>query len=222
MKNNVVNIAIDGPSGAGKSTIARLLAKRLNMVYLDTGAMYRAIALAAHAAGLQPIESQALEQLLAGIRLDITYHDGVQKIGLNGRDVSAAIREHAVSKLASDFSALQSVRIKLVELQRELAGRADTVLDGRDIGSFVLPDAKFKFYLDASAEVRADRRCRELRSRGEACDRETVYKDIVERDYNDMHRQFSPLVKAPGAVVVDSSDMTIEQVVTRMLEVINA
>lgn len=217
--NKVVNIAIDGPSGAGKSTIARLLAKRLGMIYLDTGAMYRAIGLLAHENGLCAEESPELDRLLDTVILDVSYADGVQKIYVNGRDVSERIREHAVSKLASDFSALRSVREKMVALQRGLAARADTVLDGRDIGSFVLPNADFKFYLDASPEVRAERRRKELIARGQDCAFDTVLKDIRERDYNDMHRRFSPLIKADGAVVIDSSDLTVEQVIAKMTEV---
>lgn len=209
-----MNIAIDGPSGAGKSTVARLLAERLGMVYLDTGAMYRAVALGAHEQGIPPQEGLRLNAYLAAVALDVRYEHGEQKIFLNGQDVSTRIREHYVSKLASDYSALQSVRTKMVALQREIAAKTDTVLDGRDIGSAVLPNAEFKFYLDASVDVRATRRYRELQQRGQSSSWETIRDDIAARDYNDMHRTFSPLVRAADAVYIDSSEMTVEQVVT--------
>ena len=222
MSGKSINIAIDGPAGAGKSTIAKAAAKAFGFIYVDTGALYRAIAYYALSRGRDVSNAEAVESLLRDITPELKYMNGEQRVFLNGEDVSDKIRTPEVSMGASAVSAIPRVRDFLFDLQKKIAAENHVVMDGRDIGSFVLPDAKFKFYLDASAEVRADRRCRELRSRGEACDRETVYKDIIERDYNDMHRQFSPLVKAPGAVVVDSSDMTIEQVVTRMLEVINA
>lgn len=218
--NKIRNIAIDGPSGAGKSTIAKRLAKKLDMLYLDTGAMYRAIALAAHRSGLRPVESPALEKLLGAVRLEIFYQKGVQKIVLDGEDVSGAIREHYVSGLASEFSALKSVRLKLVELQRAIAAKNDVILDGRDIGSFVLPDADFKFYLDAAPEVRAGRRAGELRARGQVFEYEAVLRDIIERDRRDMNRDFAPLIRAEDAVYIDSSELSIEAVVERMTEVI--
>lgn len=215
-----IAIAIDGPGGAGKSTIARRLAAELGYVYLDTGAMYRAIALKADGAGLQPVESEALTAMLADTDVSVEYDGGVMRIYTDGADVSERIREHRVSRLASDFSALKSVRLTLVALQRKLAAEKNTILDGRDIGTFVLPDADFKFYLTASAEVRAMRRCLELKSRGEDCEYGRVLQDIVERDYNDSHREFAPLKKAPDAVEIDSTRMTIDEVVAAMLKII--
>ena len=215
-----IAIAIDGPGGAGKSTIARRLAAELGYVYLGTGAMYRAIALKADGAGLQPVESEALTAMLADTDVSVEYDGGVMRIYTDGADVSERIREHRVSRLASDFSALKSVRLTLVALQRKLAAEKNTILDGRDIGTFVLPDADFKFYLTASAEVRAMRRCLELKSRGQHCEYGRVLQDIVERDYNDSHREFAPLKKAPDAVEIDSTRMTIDEVVAAMLKII--
>ncbi len=215
-----VKIAIDGPSGAGKSTIAKRLAAELGFVYLDTGAMYRAIALKADGAGLKPAESPELDVLLRNTEISIKYADGAMRIFLDGADVSEKIREHYVSKLASDFSALKSVRLTLVDMQRKLAGKHDTILDGRDIGTFVLPDADFKFYLTASAEVRAMRRCLELKARGQECEYDRILDDIVRRDLQDMNREFAPLKKAPDALEIDSTEMTVDEVVAGMLSVI--
>ena len=215
-----VKIAIDGPSGAGKSTIAKLLARALGYVYLDTGAMYRAIALKADAAGCLPQESNRLAHVLENTEIRIDYRDDAMHISVDGVDVSEKIREHRVSKLASDFSALKSVRLKLVDMQRRLSSAANTVLDGRDIGTFVLPDADYKFYLTASAEERAKRRSLELERRGQPCAYEQVLADIRQRDRQDTEREFAPLRKAPDAKEIDSTNLTIEQVVAEMLQAI--
>lgn len=208
----MINIAIDGPAGAGKSTIAKLIAKEKGFIYLDTGAMYRALAVYALKNGVDPLDEKAVDKLILGVNMDIKYIDGVQHIIVCGEDVTSKIRENHVSKAASDISAHPSVRIKLVELQREFAKNHDVVLDGRDIGTFVLPDTPYKFYLTASEEVRAMRRVKDLAERGQTVEINTVLEEIKQRDYNDSHRQFAPLRQADDAVFIDSSDMSIEEV----------
>ncbi len=208
----MINIAIDGPAGAGKSTIAKLIAKEKGFIYLDTGAMYRALAVYALKNGVDPLDEKAVDKLIVGVNMDIKYIDGVQHIIVCGEDVTSKIRENHVSKAASDISAHPSVRIKLVELQREFAKNHDVVLDGRDIGTFVLPDTPYKFYLTASEEVRAMRRVKDLAERGQIVEFNTVLEEIKQRDYNDSHRQFAPLRQADDAVFIDSSDMSIEEV----------
>lgn len=208
----MINIAIDGPAGAGKSTIAKLVAKEKGFIYLDTGAMYRALAVYALKNGVDPLDEKAVDKLIVGVNMDIKYIDGVQHIIVCGEDVTSKIRENHVSKAASDISAHPSVRIKLVELQREFAKNHDVVLDGRDIGTFVLPDTPYKFYLTASEEVRAMRRVKDLAERGQTVEFNTVLEEIKQRDYNDSHRQFAPLRQADDAVFIDSSDMSIEEV----------
>lgn len=208
----MINIAIDGPAGAGKSTIAKLIAKEKGFIYLDTGAMYRALAVYALKNGVDPLDEKSVDKLVVGVNMDIKYIDGVQHIIVCGEDVTSKIRENHVSKAASDISAHPSVRIKLVELQREFAKNHDVVLDGRDIGTFVLPDTPYKFYLTASEEVRAMRRVKDLAERGQTVEFNTVLEEIKQRDYNDSHRQFAPLRQADDAVFIDSSDMSIEEV----------
>lgn len=208
----MINIAIDGPAGAGKSTIAKLIAKEKGFIYLDTGAMYRALAVYALKNGVDPLDEKAVDKLIVGVNMDIKYIDGVQHIIVCGEDVTSKIRENHVSKAASDISAHPSVRIKLVELQREFAKNHDVVLDGRDIGTFVLPDTPYKFYLTASEEVRAMRRVKDLAERGQTVEFNTVLEEIKQRDYNDSHRQFAPLRQADDAVFIDSSDMSIDEV----------
>lgn len=214
------SVAIDGPSGAGKSTIAKQLSARLNMTYLDTGAMYRAIALKMYENKITSTQTQSIEKMLAATKIDIKYQDGIQRVLLDGKDVSDEIRKHYVSKLASDFSAVKQVRVALVDMQRALAKNCDCILDGRDIGTFVLPYAAVKFYLTASAKVRATRRFKELAAKGESCDLQTVEKDIIARDYNDMNRDFAPLRKAEDAVEVNSDNMNVEEVVEYMVKII--
>lgn len=208
----MINIAIDGPAGAGKSTIAKLIASEKGYIYLDTGAMYRALAVYALKNGVDPLDEKSVDKLVVGVDMDIKYIDGIQHIIVCGEDVTSQIRENHVSKAASDISAHPSVRIKLVELQREFAKTHDVVLDGRDIGTFVLPDTPYKFYLTASAEVRAERRVKDLAERGQAVDFKTVLEEIKQRDYNDSHRQFAPLRQADDAVFIDSSEMSIDEV----------
>ena len=216
----IYQIAIDGPSGAGKSTIARMLAERLGIAYLDTGAMYRACALHMLDKNISLEDERRVAEELLNIDMGIIFENGAQKMFVSGKDVSERIREHHMSKAASDISKLPCVREKLVSLQRELAKKQSCVLDGRDICLHVLPDARYKFFLTASANERAKRRAAELAQKGKQVNFETVLADINDRDYNDMHRAASPLVQAPEAVLVDSTNMTLEQVLDYMLSFI--
>ena len=204
-------IAIDGPAGAGKSTIAKLLAKKLGILYLDTGAMYRAVGLKAVENGVDISDEDAVKKMLDSTTVDVKICDSVQRVYLDGQDVTGRIREHRVSKAASDISAVPCVRYKMVELQREIASRCDTVLDGRDIGTFVLPNAEYKIFLTASVAERARRRYEELKAKGEDCTLESITADIEKRDYNDSHRALAPLRKADDAVEIDTTDLTIER-----------
>ena len=213
----MINIAIDGPSGAGKSTAAKAIAKRLGILYLDTGAMYRALALKAFRLGVDPNDKAAVEAFLPAVEVDVRYRDGAMELYLDGEEVSGFIREHHISKGASDISKIPAVRIKLVELQRAIAAKNDVVLDGRDITSYVLPDAKYKFFLTASPEVRAKRRYDELTDKGQNVSYEQILADVIDRDYNDSQRAFAPLVQTEDSVLVDSSNMTIEEVVDYIL-----
>ncbi len=212
------NIAIDGPAGAGKSTIAKRAAKELSFIYVDTGAMYRTITLGLMRRGVDIEDVQALERSLADIEVTIDYRDGAQQVYLNGENVSGLIRTEEVSARTSACAAKPQVRAKLTDLQRELAGRQNVLMDGRDIGTAILPDAQLKIYLTASVQTRAQRRYKELVERGESCSLEEIAKDIEERDYRDMHRETAPLMQAEDAVLVDSSDMTIEEVTARIVE----
>ncbi len=206
------NIAIDGPAGAGKSTIAKLIAKKKGYIYVDTGAMYRAMALYFTELGIGADEQDKISAAAPGADVTITYENGEQIVWLNGKNVNGLIRTEAVGKMASSSSANKDVRKKLVELQQQLAKKESVVMDGRDIGTCVIPDADVKVYLTADSHVRAVRRYEELRAKGQECDLDVIEKDIIERDYQDMHRALSPLRQAEDAVLIDSSDMTIEQV----------
>ncbi len=216
-----MNIAIDGPAGAGKSTIAKRLAGALGFLYLDTGAMYRAVALKMLNCGIDVTDEKRVKAELDRTVIDVRYENGGQKVYLDGVDVSENIREHRVSKAASDVSALPCVRVKMVELQREIACKRDTILDGRDIGTFVLPNAEVKFFLTATSDERAKRRYAELVLKGANCTLEGIKKDIEQRDYNDSHREFAPLKKASDAIEVDTTDMSIEEVTGYMLDIVN-
>ena len=212
------NIAIDGPAGAGKSTIAKLIAARLGFIYVDTGAMYRAMALYFLNQKICPEDEETVSAMCAQIDISIRYQDGVQQVILNGEDVSGQIRTEEVGKIASVVSAYRAVRQKLLELQQHLAKTSNVIMDGRDIGTCVLPDAQTKIYLTASSHVRALRRYKELRDKDEMCNLEEIEQDIIDRDYRDMHREIAPLTQAEDAVLLDSSDMTIEQVVNAIIE----
>lgn len=207
------NIAIDGPAGAGKSTIAKQLAKELSFIYVDTGAMYRSMALYFMRNDIAKEDEAAISDACKTVEVSIAYENGEQQVLLNGENVSKEIRKEEVGKMASATSVYKEVRKKLVELQQKLAADNDVIMDGRDIGTCVLPNAQVKIYLTASVETRAERRYQELQEKGAACDLEVIKKDIADRDYQDMHREISPLKQAEDAILVDSSDMGIEEVV---------
>ena len=214
---NTFSIAIDGPAGAGKSTVAKALAKSLDAMYLDTGAMYRAIGLALHRAGVDLEDPEAVAASVDGVDIAVRYLDGAQHIFLSGEDVSETVRLPEVSIYASQVSAVPHVRERMVALQRQIAEGQNVVMDGRDIGTAVLPNATLKVYLDASPEVRARRRCLELEQKGTPQPYEDVLEDMKARDYLDTHRAASPLKKADDAVVVDSSDLDQRQTVDALL-----
>ncbi len=211
------NVAIDGPAGAGKSTIAKRVAREKNYIYVDTGAMYRAMALYLLRLGVSPEDSDKIAKACMQADISIEYQKGEQVVLLNGENVNAFLRTEEVGNMASYSSAVPEVREKLVELQRKLAKTTDVVMDGRDIASVVLPDADVKVYLTASSHTRAKRRYMELIEKGETADLEKIEQDIIERDYRDMHREHSPLVQAEDAVLIDSSNLTIEEVTERIL-----
>lgn len=206
-----VNIAIDGPAGAGKSTIAKKIAKKLGYIYVDTGAMYRAMALYLLREQILPSETEKIDEKCREADISIGYENGEQIVYLNGENVNGLIRTEEVGNMASASSPNPNVRAKLVELQRKLASDKDVVMDGRDIGTCVLPDAQVKVYLTADSSVRAGRRYRELEEKGVPCSLLEIEKDIIERDRQDMTREISPLRQAADAVLVDSSHMTIEE-----------
>lgn len=211
------NIAIDGPAGAGKSTIAKAAAKKMNLIYVDTGAMYRAMALFMVREGIDLQDKSAIINKCQEADITIRYEDGAQVVLLNGENVNAYLRTEEVGHAASFVSVIPEVREKLVELQKRLAAESDCIMDGRDIGTCVLPHADRKIYLTASSAVRAKRRYDELTAKGEACELGKIQADIEERDYRDMHREASPLRQAEDATLVDTSDMTVEEVVNRIL-----
>lgn len=207
------NIAIDGPAGAGKSTIAKTLAKELGYVYVDTGAMYRAMAYYFLQQGIDKDDEAAIIAAADDADVTIRYENGAQQVLLNGENVTASLRTEQVGNMASATSVYPAVRTKLVSLQQKLAQTTDVIMDGRDIGTCVLPQAQVKIYLTASVETRAKRRYKELLEKGEPADLEKIAADIEERDYRDMHREMSPLRQAEDAVLVDSSEMNIDEVV---------
>ncbi len=214
--SSVMNIALDGPAGSGKSTVAKALAKDYNILYLDTGAMYRACALKALNLGVSSKDETAVNSFIGDINLEVKYIDGAQHTFLDGKDVSEDIRKPEVSLNASNIAIIKSVREKMVEMQRKIAAAQSCVLDGRDIGSFVIPNTPYKFFVTADSRVRAKRRYDELTQKGFEVDFEALHNEIVERDYQDSHREFSPLKQAEDAVVVDTSYMSIEEVVARI------
>ena len=211
------NIAIDGPAGAGKSTIAKLVAKKRGFIYVDTGAMYRGLAVYFLKQGIKPEETDKIAKSCRNAEVSIGYEDGVQQIYLNGENITSMLRDEAVGNMASRSSAVPAVREKLLNLQRNLAREKDVVMDGRDIGTNILPNADVKVYLTASVECRAKRRYKELTEKGIPCDFEEIKKDIQKRDERDMSREIAPLKQAEDAVLVDSSDMTIEEVVDKIV-----
>ncbi len=214
----MASVAIDGPAGAGKSTIAKLVAKELNAIYVDTGAMYRAIAIYFLRNRLDPEIPEQVAEACEQIEVTITYEDGNQQVWLNGENVTPFLRTEEVGDMASRSSAKQAVRDKLLQLQRDLASSHKVVMDGRDIGTHVLPEAEVKIYLTASSAERARRRYEELTARGEICDLAEIEQAIIERDQQDMSRTIAPLKQAEDACYLDSSDLTIPEVVAWILE----
>lgn len=217
----MINIAIDGPAGAGKSTIAKAVAARKNYIYVDTGAMYRAMALFILRKGIDPDDAEGISNTCGEADISIEYRDGAQVVLLGGENVNDKIRTPKVSDMASRTSVNGDVRRKLVELQQKLAREQNVVMDGRDIGTVVLPDARVKIYLTASVDVRADRRYKELIEKGEEADLDEIRDQIRERDERDMNRDISPLRQADDAVLVDTSDLTIDEVADKILAIID-
>lgn len=215
------NIAIDGPAGAGKSTIARKVAAKLSFIYVDTGAMYRAMALYLQRSGIDAADTEAIRQACTKPAISIEYRDGEQVVLLDGENVNAFLRTPEVSAMASISSAVPEVRVRLVQLQQELAAAQDVVMDGRDIGTVVLPDAQVKIFLTASVQVRAKRRFLEMQEKGQSADLAEIEKEIAERDHRDMTREVSPLKQADDAVLVDTSEMSIDEVTARILEIVS-
>lgn len=211
------NIAVDGPAGAGKSTIAKAVAKKMNIIYVDTGAMYRAMALFMVREGVDLKNRDAIADKCREADITIRYEGCMQVVVLNGENVNPLLRTEEVGNAASVVSAIPEVRQKLVELQRKLAAESDCIMDGRDIGTCVLPNAQCKVYLTASSIVRAKRRYDELTEKGESCDLHQIKEDIEARDYRDMHRDISPLKQADDAILIDSSYMTIEEVIDKII-----
>jgi cytidylate kinase len=215
------SVAIDGPAGAGKSTIAKLISREMGYIYVDTGAMYRAMAVYFSKNKVNPEDESAINEAVKNVDIKIEYQNGEQQVILNGENVTGLLRTEETGNMASKTSKYKEVRSKLVELQRELAKTTDVVMDGRDIGTTVLPDAFVKIYLTASSDARAKRRYDELMAKGEQCDLSAIKEDIEKRDYQDMHREISPLKQAEDAVLLDTSDMNIEQVVAAMRDIID-
>jgi len=215
------NVAVDGPAGAGKSTIAKLVAKEKGYIYVDTGAMYRGLAIHFLKKGISPEDKEAVAKACIDADVSIVYENGVQQVYLNGENITGMLRTEEVGNMASKTSAIPAVREKLLELQKTLAREKDVIMDGRDIGTNILPNADVKIYLTASVETRAKRRYDELASKGESCDFDKIARDIKERDERDMTREIAPLKKAEDAILVDSSDMTIDEVVSKICSFCN-
>jgi len=218
----MIKIALDGPSGAGKSTVAKALAKRLSIVYVDTGALYRSIGLYIQRLGIDRTDKEKIVAQLKNITLSLTYKDGVQSVILNGEDVSGLIRTGEIAMYASSVSAIPEVRAFLLDTQRDIAKKNSVVMDGRDIGTVILPDAEVKIFMVASPEARAKRRYLELMEKGEGCTYESVLADIMERDKNDSTRAVAPAIPADDAVFLDNSDLDIEGTVNKAIEIISS
>lgn len=216
MKN--YNIAIDGPAGAGKSTIAKKVAQILEFIYIDTGAMYRTFALYALKKGISADDVDAIEKACNEVTVKIDYVDGKQQVFLNGGNVTDLIRSEEVGKMSSSIARFSSVREMMVNIQKNMAASSNVIMDGRDIGTVVLPNADLKIYLTASSKERAERRYKELIAKGIDCNIEEIEKDIIDRDNQDMNREVSPLKKADDAILIDSSNMSIDEVADKIIE----
>ena len=216
----MIQIAIDGPAGAGKSTIAKAAAKHLGFIYVDTGALYRTVGLNALRLGKDTKSADEVVPTLEGLDVSLRFVDGEQRVFLGEEDVSTAIRQNEVSMAASNVSAIPKVREFLFDLQRDIAKKNNCIMDGRDIGTVVLPDAQIKIYLTASAEARADRRFKELTEKGQVVEYENILKEIKERDYQDMNREIAPLKQADDAVLVDTTELTLQESIDYMIKVI--
>ncbi|MBQ7706857.1 MAG: (d)CMP kinase [Lachnospiraceae bacterium] len=212
-----MNIAIDGPAGAGKSTIAKLVADKKGFIYVDTGAMYRSIALYIIENGIDVDDDEAVKNACDNIDISLKHVDGIQHVYLNDKDVSTDIRREEVGNMASKAATKKAVRERLLNLQRDIASANDVIMDGRDIGTFVLPNAELKIYLTASVMTRAKRRFDQLTEKGEKPDIDKIAEDIEKRDYQDMHREIAPLKQADDAVYLDTSDLTIDEVVEKII-----
>ncbi|MBO5858547.1 MAG: (d)CMP kinase [Clostridia bacterium] len=220
MNNTVINVAIDGPGGAGKSTSARAAAKKLGFIYVDTGALYRAVGVNALRNNINTRDVEAVAASLEGISVDLVFENGEQKVLLNGEDVSTEIRTPPASMAASDVSAVPAVRAFLFDLQRDIASRSSCIMDGRDIGTVVLPHAQVKIFLTASAEERAQRRFVELQAKGSTVSYQSVLDELIERDYNDSHREIAPLKPAEDSVVLDTTGVSLEDQIASIINII--
>lgn len=220
MNNTIINVAIDGPAGAGKSTVSRAAAKAVGYIYVDTGALYRAVGVNALRKGIDTKDKYAVAASLADISVDLVFENGEQKVLLNGENVSAEIRTPPASMAASDVSAVPEVRAFLFDLQRDIAKRNNCIMDGRDIGTVVLPDAKVKIFLTASPEERATRRYKELIEKGTEVKYEDVLADLIERDYNDSHREIAPLKPAEDGVILDTTGLSLDESVNEIIRII--
>lgn len=216
----MINIAIDGPAGAGKSTIAKTVSKELGYIYVDTGALYRTVGLNALRNGVDTKDAEGVVATLDGLKVSLRFVNNEQRVFLGEEDVSEAIRQNEVSMAASNVSAIPTVREFLFDLQRDIAKNNNCIMDGRDIGTVVLPDAQIKLFLTASAEARADRRFKELTEKGQSVDYDVILKEIKERDYQDSHREIAPLKQADDAILVDSTEMDLPTTIEYMLGVI--
>lgn len=220
MNKTVINVAIDGPGGAGKSTSARAAAKELGYIYVDTGALYRAVGVNALRNNIDTKDKSAVAASLEGISVDLVFENGEQKVLLNGENVSVEIRTPPASMAASDVSAVPEVRAFLFDLQRDIASRNNCIMDGRDIGTVVLPDAQVKIFLTASAEERAKRRYAELQAKGSTVSFQSVLDELIERDYNDSHREIAPLKPAEDSVILDTTGVSLEEQVQKIIDII--
>ena len=218
--SGIINVAVDGPAGAGKSTVSRQAAKQLGYIYVDTGALYRTIGVNALRKGVDTKDKAAVAATLSDVSVDLVFENGEQKVLLFGEDVSTEIRTPAASMAASDVSAVPEVRAYLFDLQRDIAARSNCLMDGRDIGTVVLPDAQVKIFLTASPEERANRRCKELLAKGQQVNYEDVLAEINERDYNDSHREIAPLKPAEDSVLLDTTDSPQQEVVERIINIV--